>query len=237
MSREFAPDPWPRRGERGRRPDEVFRTVGFSEESQKFGEKPTRDVRKIGDCVSPDRKAKSSAGITFGTSPVWSCCSVTLRLMTWMLGLGRILSANSSRAPANRGFAFPARLILPSFRPNDPPGNSPTVSNATHGPTATRPRSSGSRCGGRSGPDASAAGCSTTSTTWPTSRSPTDHAHRPTQPGAGPAARVAGVVPALPRLDARPDRRAAQRHAAGRRASARSTSRPPIACAGRWACP
>jgi hypothetical protein len=28
MSREFAPDPWPRRGETGRRPDEVVRAVG-----------------------------------------------------------------------------------------------------------------------------------------------------------------------------------------------------------------
>jgi hypothetical protein len=48
MSREFAPDPWPRRGERGRGPDEAFRTVGFSQEPQKLGEKSTRDVRKIG---------------------------------------------------------------------------------------------------------------------------------------------------------------------------------------------
>jgi hypothetical protein len=31
-----------------------------------------------------------------------------------------ILLANSSRASGNAGFASPRRLILPSFRPNDP---------------------------------------------------------------------------------------------------------------------
>jgi hypothetical protein len=43
-----------------------------------------------GDFVSPDQKAKSPTGVALDASPVWSRCSVTLRLMTWMLGLGRV---------------------------------------------------------------------------------------------------------------------------------------------------
>ena len=46
----------------------------------------------------------------------------------------RILSANSSRAPASHGFAFPARLRLPASGQTKHQGNSPTVSIATHSP-------------------------------------------------------------------------------------------------------
>src|SRR4051794_39350265 len=44
------------------------------------------------------------------------------------------------RGVCSRGFAFPEGPILPKFRPNDPAGNSPTVSNATHTPKRAVPR-------------------------------------------------------------------------------------------------